>query len=122
MEGDNKVIIKGQDATQVCTPSICVEKWKAVHDKLDTMHADFADLRRIVTNGLQDRIKQIEVERQMEKEESKRFRQHVSRWEVAVISIVVLAVSSGVLTVAKQYFDSATARTRQLIRQEGFQP
>jgi hypothetical protein len=111
--------MNGKQAEEViCTPAICVEKWKSVHEKLDQMHEDFAELRRVVTNGLSDRLKRIEIERELEHQETELRRKHWARWETAVVTLICGALATGVLVVAKVYFDQQTNVTRRLLEKE----
>jgi hypothetical protein len=107
---------------EVCTPEICTEKWKQVHEKLNTMHDDFVELRRVVQNGIVARVQRIEFEREAEKAEQERRRKHWARWEAAAASIVMCAVGAVVLFVAKLYFDAQTTETRAILGSEIRQP
>jgi hypothetical protein len=100
-----------------CTPEICVEKWKAVHDKLDSMHDDFTALKLIVTNGMNDRLRRIEIERETEKKEADTRRKHWARWEAAAVFLICSGLATGVVFVGKIYFDHQNQATRHLIEQ-----
>ena len=97
---------------------ICEVKFQAIVDKLEVMHGDMGKLHARITNGMSQRIVEVEAAVKIIMLEQDRKTKRVARWETAIISAVVVAATGLALFIGRLYVEHDQAHPAPVAKQK----